>query len=226
MWGKKWTSISWHIWIILVKVLVAYSCPILCNPMYCCSPPGSPCPDKNTGVGCHSLLQGIFPGTGFKPGSPTCRQILYQLSPQGSPWDHFKQIINVSSPLQQNHPSVFSLQIPIPTWIHLNAESSWGSCGDSWHPKASARVLPLQMKAVSSLGLPDEQGPAWVLGYQLSLPGVLLWPTCRANSLGRKGSLTLVMVVKSGNAEQVHWGRQDDGKSKLKKSFGRIRERK
>ena len=35
-----------------------------CDPMDC-SPPGSPvqgiCPGKNTGVGCHFLLQGIFP---------------------------------------------------------------------------------------------------------------------------------------------------------------------
>ena len=33
------------------------SCPILCNPIDG-SPPGSPiAPDKNTGVGCHFLLQ-------------------------------------------------------------------------------------------------------------------------------------------------------------------------
>ena len=39
----------------------------------------------NTGVGCHSLLQGIFPIQGSNPGLPHCRQILYQLSHQGSP---------------------------------------------------------------------------------------------------------------------------------------------
>ena len=40
------------------------SCPILCNPVDC-APPGSSVqgdsPSKNTGVGCHALLQGIFP---------------------------------------------------------------------------------------------------------------------------------------------------------------------
>ena len=40
------------------------SCPILCDPMDC-SPPGSSIhgdsPGKNSGVGCHALLQGIFP---------------------------------------------------------------------------------------------------------------------------------------------------------------------
>ena len=42
-------------------------------------------PGKNTGVGCHSHLQGIFPTQGSNPGLPHCRQILYQLSHQGSP---------------------------------------------------------------------------------------------------------------------------------------------
>ena len=44
--------------------LVARSCLTLCNPMDC-SPPGSSVhgifPGRNTGVGCHFLLQGIFP---------------------------------------------------------------------------------------------------------------------------------------------------------------------
>ena len=43
------------------------------------------CPGKNTGVGCHSLLQGIFPTQESNPGLPHCRWILYHLSHQGSP---------------------------------------------------------------------------------------------------------------------------------------------
>ena len=43
-------------------------CLTLCNPMVH-SPPGSSCPwnspGKNTGVGCHALLQGIFPTQGL-----------------------------------------------------------------------------------------------------------------------------------------------------------------
>ena len=54
-----------------------------------CSPPGSPVhvasPGKNTGVGCHVILQGIFPTQGLNPGLPHCRWILYQLSHEGSP---------------------------------------------------------------------------------------------------------------------------------------------
>ena len=42
-------------------------------------------PGKNTGVCCHSLLQGIFPTQGSNPGLPHCRQTLYHLNQQGSP---------------------------------------------------------------------------------------------------------------------------------------------
>ena len=41
-------------------------------------------PDKNTGVGCHALLQGIFLTQGSNLGLLHCWQILYCLSHQGS----------------------------------------------------------------------------------------------------------------------------------------------
>ena len=42
-------------------------------------------PGKDTGVGCHYLLQGIFLTQTSKPGLLHCRQILYHLCYQGSP---------------------------------------------------------------------------------------------------------------------------------------------
>ena len=42
-------------------------------------------PGQNTGVGSHSLLQGIFSTQGSNPGLLNCRLTLYQLSHQGSP---------------------------------------------------------------------------------------------------------------------------------------------
>jgi len=42
-------------------------------------------PGKNTGVGCHSLFQGIFPTHGSNLGLLHCSQILYFLGCQGSP---------------------------------------------------------------------------------------------------------------------------------------------
>ena len=59
------TSATWEALtgICAVLCLVAQSCPTLCDPMDC-SLPGSSVlrdsPGKNTGVGCHFLLQGIF----------------------------------------------------------------------------------------------------------------------------------------------------------------------
>ena len=68
--------------------LVTQSCPTLCDPMNC-SLPGSSVhgdsPGKNTGVGCHALLQGVSLTQVTNPGLPHCRQILYCLSHQGSP---------------------------------------------------------------------------------------------------------------------------------------------
>ena len=43
-------------------------------------------PGKNTGVGCHALLQGIFPDQRLNLSLLHCRQILYHLSHQGSPF--------------------------------------------------------------------------------------------------------------------------------------------
>ena len=60
----------------------------LCDPVDCSSPGssvhGDP-PGKNTGVGCHALLQGICPNQESNPGLPHCRWILYYLSYQRSP---------------------------------------------------------------------------------------------------------------------------------------------
>ena len=48
-------------------------------------------PGKNAGVGCYFLLQRIFPTQELNPGLLHCRQILYQLNYEGSPyqfWPH------------------------------------------------------------------------------------------------------------------------------------------
>ena len=58
-------------------VKVAQLSPTLCDPMEFSR--------QNPGVGSLSLLQGIFPTQGSNPGLLHCRQILYQLSYQGSP---------------------------------------------------------------------------------------------------------------------------------------------
>ena len=66
---------------ILFCVLVTQSCPTLCYPIVC---PWSSL-GRDTEVGCHSLLQGIFPTRGSNLGLLHCRQMLYCLSHQGIP---------------------------------------------------------------------------------------------------------------------------------------------
>ena len=68
--------------------LVAQSCLTLWDPTDCSSPGFSvhwDSPGKNTEVGCHALLQGIFPTQRSNPGLPHCRQILCHLSHGGNP---------------------------------------------------------------------------------------------------------------------------------------------
>ena len=67
-------------------------------------------PGQNTGVGSLSLLQGIFPTQGLSPGLLHCRQILYQLEPQGKPKN-----TGVGSP-------------SLLPWTFLAQESNWVSC--------------------------------------------------------------------------------------------------
>ena len=54
-----------------------------------CSPPGSSVhgdfPDKNTGVGCHFLLQGNLPDPGIKPRSPALQEDSLPSEPPGKP---------------------------------------------------------------------------------------------------------------------------------------------
>ena len=59
--------------------LVIQSCLTLCNPSV-----HGDSPSKDTGVGCHALLQGIFPTQGSNPGLLCCMWILYCLCHQGS----------------------------------------------------------------------------------------------------------------------------------------------
>ena len=63
-----------------IMCLVAQSCLTLCNAMDY-GPPASSVhrdsPHKNTEVGCHALLQGIFPTQWINPGLPHCRWIFF-----------------------------------------------------------------------------------------------------------------------------------------------------
>ena len=69
------------------KAVAAPLGPAPCDPWTVAARALCPCdsPGKNTGVGCHSLLQGLFPTQELNPGLLHCRQLLYHLNHQGSP---------------------------------------------------------------------------------------------------------------------------------------------
>ena len=76
------------LFIVLGSILLVFMFLMFTDPRDCSSHVSSvhgDSPGKNAGVGYHALLQGIFPTQGSNPGLLHCRQILYQLSQQGSP---------------------------------------------------------------------------------------------------------------------------------------------
>ena len=160
------------------EVKGAQSCLTLCDPMDYTVPWNSP--GQNTGVGTCSLLQGIFPTQGSKPGLPRYRRILYQLSQQLScvqlfvtPWTaacqaplsstisqsliRFMSIESVkpSSHLILCHPSFSSCPPSFPAWRSFLVSWLFTSGGPSIGASTSASVLPMNIQGWFPLGLTD-----------------------------------------------------------------------
>ena len=80
---------------------------------------------RELGVGCHVLLQGIFLAQGSKPGLLHCREILYQLSYEGSP----REVTAMRSPHSTTR-----------NWPLLTAT------GESWHSATKTQNSPKQVQ--------------------------------------------------------------------------------
>ena len=97
---------------------------------------------KNTRVGCHSLLQGIFPIQGSSPGLWHCRQILYHLSHSSSnkknkTWPQITSLFGTYTPLLPSRgKGLFLLQAIVCggndslTFLHPGIKNFW--VGFSW----------------------------------------------------------------------------------------------
>ena len=71
-----------------VLCLVTQLCPVLCYPMGCSLPGSSVHGDssgQNSRMGCHALLQRIFPTQGSNTGLPTLQVVSLLTEPQGKP---------------------------------------------------------------------------------------------------------------------------------------------
>ena len=97
----------------LALYLVTQSSATLCDPMDS-SPPGSSVhgdfPGKNTGVGCHAFLQGIFPTQGSNPGFLRCRRILHQGSPNVQPLFESESNLRIAA-VEKNSLQSINLQL-------------------------------------------------------------------------------------------------------------------
>ena len=119
-WRSQMTY-SCHTFAIKVKVSVTQSCLTHVTRLLC--PWNSP--GKNTRVGSHSFLQGIFPTQGLNPGLLHCRQTLHHLSHQGSP------MVKQTTALRKYSSGVvfFFFQTPIKiSFQSLKIFPSWGKC--------------------------------------------------------------------------------------------------
>ena len=107
-------------------------------------------PGKSTGVGCHFLLQGIFPTQGSNPGLLHCRQTLYLLSHQGSrplrydlnqiPCDYTVEVRNRFKGLDL---------------IHRVSEELWVDFGDIVQ-EAGIKTIPKKKKCKKAKWLSEE----------------------------------------------------------------------
>ena len=132
-------------------VVVTESC--LCNSMGCSrtrllSPWNSPV--KNTGVGGHSIHQGVFLTQGSNPGLPPCRHILYHLSHQGGWW-----VIKLKQKLKRSaSPTSVPATTPTPPLEAARAAQLW---------------LPQSLGQASVLReneFPSNQSWMWLLFYR------------------------------------------------------------
>ena len=103
-------------------------------------------PGKNTRVGCHSLLQGIFQTQGWKLSLLYCRQTLHHLNHQGSPGSKLFSNTPSLTPMVGSHWGCLLLSV----WRgfrqqHTAMEIQWG---------VYAKAIPALPPSSSPLALP------------------------------------------------------------------------
>ena len=188
-------------------------------------------PGQNTGVGSLSLLQGIFPTQGLNPGLPHCRQILCQLSPQGSPrtleWISYPFSRGSSWPRNRTGVSCIADRF-FTNWAVREAQSPEAYTSFlpyPWHqPYGTGSIIILILQLRKQAGflkiyLPilslTALGVGSGVGFLQSRPGGLLYlqhagVSCfGAQALGARGQYSwcsgLVVPKHVGSAGTWHW---------------------
>ena len=146
-----------------LKSEVAQSCPTLRpHGLHLLHPWDSP--GKSTGVGCHSLLQGIFWTQGWNPGLPPCRQRFTICATKGatrmhlgSPFQHLSKDAEEHFPFLHVHVTPGSVVGGGGVWRRNS--SKWLSPTDSGHP-GSGCAGGAQVSECLGGGLGAHQGVA------------------------------------------------------------------
>ena len=108
---------------------------------------------KNTGVGCHALLQGIFP---MSPVSPTLSGRSFTTEPLGKLCFHLKPILKMSAELYSFKSSRKSISLSFPAFgghLHSSVHRSLLCLESRQHQAKSSSRCPLWF-SLSSLSLP------------------------------------------------------------------------
>ena len=131
------------------KMLAAQSCLTLCDPMARLFSPWNS-PGKNTGVGNHSLLQGIFSTQESNLCLLHCRQTLYHLSHQGSPIYDPSNFPTLSDPVS---PKLFGNM-----WIIL---VTWECCRKNERKRYAKHCFKVASFLVCQIGLRGHKLEGW-----------------------------------------------------------------
>ena len=151
---------------------------------------------KSTGVGCHALLQGVFPTQGLNPGLPHCSQILYHLS-------------HIREALYSNNFDGFyrSSQWSLSSWIQNSTMFQVPNSGfilDNY----SVQTHSSQTKPPAARGLKRTPPPP------LPYPAICLWCSCHKHCLS-----VIICLPKCLSQAYFLWSNSDTTSSMTASEF-------
>ena len=143
-------------------------------------------PGKNTRVGCHSLLQGIFPTQVSNPGLLHCRWILYRLSHQGTPITSKEALRNGKWKLSGKMAQLFALQMGNTPKHILPQPPRCSQWPWTWHHSSGYLSPPASLPCSPTYGC--FTGSHQTLAHKSSPQSQLLWePSQRRWGIRLKG---------------------------------------
>ena len=132
---------------------------------------------KNPGVGCHLLLQGIFPSQGWNIGLQHCRQMLYHLS----------QSTDITLPKGPYSQSYGFSSSYVQMW-ELDQKEGWAPKNWCFLTVVLEKTLesPLDCKEIQPVHPKGDQSWVFIGRTDAEVEAPILWPPVAKNGLTRK----------------------------------------